>query len=596
MKKYIQRICMPVLLLLGSAVSFSSCDDMLQEKVFDFVSDVPDTNEGADQYVMGTYSFLLDDMFRWNQFPKVLDMDCDYASGPSWSLSQIGAGNFQGDNGMDPVWKKSYTLIHRANNAIEKISGMSGVTEAHQLNAIGEMKFLKAWAYFILVRAYGPVPVFEKSVNQGAGFNQPRQSVETVYEHIISLLKDAESGMYKNTDAAFKEGRASAGAAASLLAKVYLTIGSASLPSGKVTVRGGKPFVVVDKVSVFTNPVTIDLNKTQVAGYEVFDSKKYFELARDKAAQVINQEYGEYALLPFANIWSKAYKNKTEHIFSIQGKSGDTKYGLGVSMYYTGTQNASGTIITGLWHGCRDHWYKLFEKNDLRVVSGVMHRWVRDYQDTEKWKGGSFYPNNDEWSIKARGYFVSGSDTIYTDPVTGQPFKKDPLFSDGRDYQNDNGEMFLAYLMKYYDASDRTQEKTDVNWPVLRYADVLLIYAEAANEANGAPTEVALNKLNEVRLRSNASAKSLSGNSGIGTLEAFRSAVIEERAMELALEGDRRWDLIRWGIYLDVMNSIGGNDEVGIRKIREAKHLLYPIPSDELLTNEAINENNPGWD
>lgn len=70
------------------------------------------------------------------------------------------------------------------------------------------------------------------------------------------------------------------------------------------------------------------------------------------------------------------------------------------------------------------------------------------------------------------------------------------------------------------------------------------------------------------------------------------------------MEGDRRWDLIRWGLYLDVMNSIGGTnedgtktnyDEASVNKHREAKHLLFPIPSAEISTNDAIDSNNPGW-
>lgn len=80
--------------------------------------------------------------------------------------------------------------------------------------------------------------------------------------------------------------------------------------------------------------------------------------------------------------------------------------------------------------------------------------------------------------------------------------------------------------------------------------------------------------------------------------------IFEERAKELALEGDRRWDLIRWGIYVEVMNSISGinkdgsqthYDEAGVNKHREQRHLLFPLPSDEVSTNEAIDSNNPGW-
>jgi hypothetical protein len=591
MKKY--NFIFVIILIFGVAGVFLSCDDLINEKQYTIITEVEDSNEGADQLVIGTYSYLLNDMFRWDQFPKVLDIDCDYMTGPDWSLSKIGAGNFQGDDAMDPVWTKSFTLIHRANNAIENIELMTNITEEHKLNTIGEMKFLKAWAYFLLVRAYGDVPVFYESVNKGADYNQPRKPITEVYGHIIDLLKEAEAGMYKNTNSAFKPGRASAGAAASLLAKVYVTIASASLPSGSiVTVRGGVPVSGTGDNKQFTTPIPQNFIKNQVAGYENFNSQEYFELAREKAKQVIDGEYGAYDLLPSDQLWTIPARHKVEHIWMIQPISGDDLYGAGIAAYYTGTEDGNGMIIEGLFYGCRDHWYKLFEAEDLRIVEGVIHRWInRDYH--ESWNGGGFYPNNDEWSIKARGYIIQGSDTLYNDPITGLAYEKQPPFTDGRSYTNDNSDQYIARLMKYYYATDRSKKKSDVPWPVLRFADVLLIYAEAANEAANGPTQAAVDALNRVRQRSKASMRPLSNFTG---KEDFRSFVIEERARELALEGDRRWDLIRWGIYLDAMNSIGGNDEVGIRKVRENKHLLFPIPSAELDANKAISgHDNPGW-
>ncbi|MNY43151.1 SusD family protein [compost metagenome] len=70
--------------------------------------------------------------------------------------------------------------------------------------------------------------------------------------------------------------------------------------------------------------------------------------------------------------------------------------------------------------------------------------------------------------------------------------------------------------------------------------------------------------------------------------------VIEERRRELASEGNRRWDLIRWGIYLQVMNAVD-IDENNVLKRRQERHLLYPIPLDELSANKLITGNNKGW-
>lgn len=571
-------------------VSLASCEDMIEEKKFDFIKpdDIEDSDEGATQWVTGVYSKLADDMFRWSVFPQVLEFDCDYMTGPDWSFGTFGAGNFQSSEHTATMWEKYYNLIHRANYALENINEMQNVSDRYKSNVVGELYFIKGYAYFMLVRAYGEIPIRKASINSGMEDpHQPRQSIENVYTHIIELLTDAQNMMYKNIDPGFVEGRASAGAAASLLAKVYLTIASASTQAGEeVKVKGGVPYTMNGSEKVYTNPTTMSIIKEQVKGYEGYNSQEYFELARDKANEVITGLYGTYDLLPFDDIWTQSSKNKVEHIWSLQTISGDNKYGMTYPNGYSGTIDGTGFIITGLWWGCRDHWYKLFESKDYRVERGVMHRWVRQGADnTEEWAGGSYYPNNDEWTKKAKGYTNELGDSI--PPVAP--------FNDGRQYRSEKDAFFLAFLTKYSYVTDNKIERTDANWPFLRFADVLLIYAEAANEANNGPTNEALVALNRVRTRSNATPKELTGLGNIGNLVDFRSAVIEERAMELALEGDRRWDLIRWGIYLQVMNAIGGVDEVNVMKGRQSRHLLFPLPKSEMDANKSITENNPGW-
>ena len=145
----------------------------------------------------------------------------------------------------------------------------------------------------------------------------------------------------------------------------------------------------------------------------------------------------------------------------------------------------------------------------------------------------------------------------------------------------------LAFTTKYMDVTNDAIENADANWPVLRLADVMLIYAEALNELG--ESDQALIYMNKVRERSNATLATETDQT------ALRSAIIEERAKELACEADRRWDLIRWGIYLDAMNALGGSDDSGVLKNRTERNLLFPIPAQELNTNQAINSNNPGW-
>ncbi|HMM02782.1 MULTISPECIES: RagB/SusD family nutrient uptake outer membrane protein [unclassified Dysgonomonas] len=576
------------LILLGALVivTIPSCNDMLEEKKFDFVqpNDIADSDDGATQWVMGTYNLLIDDMFRWSVFPAAFDFDCDYISGPDWAFKNFGAGNFQSIDETKNMWEKPYVIIHRANYAMENINKMSNVTPRYKENVIGELRFLKAYSYFLLVRAFGEVPIRKESINATGEVNIPRSSVEDVYAYIIELLKDAEMMMYKNTDPGFVEGRASAGAAASLLAKVYATMASGAMPAGNdIKVKGGLPFVLEGSTKVYTDPVAVTVKKKQLTGYDKFDYKEYYGLARDKAKQVMDGVYGTYGLLPYDNLWKKESWNKTEHIWMLQAISGDPKFGMAYTVGYAGIYDSDGNIFNGLWYGMRDHWYKLFESKDYRVEKGVLHRWARNFDVV--WNIGSFYPNTEEYRKKALGY---------TDEQ-GNEIPPQAPYNDGLRYTCNRDAAFLAFLTKYDDRTDKTIERSDAHWPFLRYADVVLIYAEAEAEVNGAPDDAALEALNKIRRRSNATEKTLTGLGNIGSLVDFRSAVLEERAMEFALEGDRRWDLIRWGIYVDVMNSIGGTDESGIYKVRSSKHELFPIPNSEMDSNKAIKENNPGW-
>lgn len=99
--------------------------------------------------------------------------------------------------------------------------------------------------------------------------------------------------------------------------------------------------------------------------------------------------------------------------------------------------------------------------------------------------------------------------------------------------------------------------KRDINWPMLRYADVLLMYAEALNEYNNGPTADAINVLKMVRERG------YEDDSKIGTIPStyadFRNAIINERKLELGFESFRRTDLIRWGILFESLTQTKQN-------------------------------------
>ena len=571
-----------LLLCLSSLFCLTACNSWIEENPESEITDerVGDSNEAAAEWLTGTYSKWIDDMFRWGYFPRVLEFDADYISGPDWLFGTFGAGNFQGESDVaDALWKGCYGMIGRCNNAQRHIQAMEKISAATKNNAIGELKFMKAFAYFLIVRAYGDCPI--QPEEETTDYNQPRQSVAAVYDYIIKNLEEAAAQMYKNTDASYQKGHANAGSAAGLLAKVYATMASAAMPEGtEITVRTGPAYTGTSSSRKYAPLQKVVLRKTPVAGYTSLDPVALYGKAAEWAKQVIDGNYGTYELLSYENLWKKSYATSSEFMFSVGSVSGDATYKNAVHSQYEGYKTGVGSdfIQSGGWVGCSRHWYDLFDHDDYRITKGVKHRW-RAYTQ-EATNTGFFYPYTDEYSIMATGFDLSG--TWVADPSG--------IYADGVSYYYSMDSQCLAFTTKYMDVTNDAIENADANWPFLRFADVLLIYAEAQNELGNASDAVTY--LNKVRERSNAAGATVDG---LSTIEARRSAILEERAKELACEADRRWDLIRWGIYLDAMNAIGGTDDSGVLKSRVSRNLLFPIPAQELNTNKAITSNNPGW-
>ncbi len=124
------------------------------------------------------------------------------------------------------------------------------------------------------------------------------------------------------------------------------------------------------------------------------------------------------------------------------------------------------------------------------------------------------------------------------------------------------------------------------DWPVVRYADILLMLAEALNEQGFVAGGEAFDLVNRVRTRAGLAAIT---SASVADQDAFRLAVEHERRVELASEGHRWFDLVRTGRYVDVMSAKGFNTQ--------AHHNLFPIPLREIenINNGSILSQNPGY-
>ena len=259
-----------------------------------------------------------------------------------------------------------------------------------------------------------------------------------------------------------------------------------------------------------------------------------------------------YSLVPdFATLWLVQSKNGPEHVFSIQFE------GLVRNLFTTQSRPAGIGTESGF-----NYWYTTADFMDT-------------FADADARKRPTFLT---EVTVSGRTYYYDRNSTGGTGAAA-------TAFGNKRT-RGAGFERFMPYYGKFYDnggASITTNSgRSNLNWPVYRYAEVLLFHAEAENEANG-PTAAAYASINEVRAR--AKLPPLAGLSQA----AFRDAVRQERSWELAFESKRLFDLKRWGTFLDVL----GSDRVARLGVKP-HHVLAAIPQREIDLNPQLGQN-PGY-
>lgn len=206
--------------------------------------------------------------------------------------------------------------------------------------------------------------------------------------------------------------------------------------------------------------------------------------------------------------------------------------------------------------------------------------------------------------------------------VDGKPISESPLYDPENPYENRDprlydtvrivGFMYNGQILTHDDVAesgygtkkfltfaDSTQipqipgGQSETNLVEIRYAEVLLTYAEAQNEAAG-PDQSVYDAINQIRSRPSVNMPSLEPNL---SQEEMREVIRHERRIELAMEGKYYFDIIRWGIAEEVLNQPVRQSDGNIRQDRSftaPRDYLFAIPSREIDLNPNL-EQNPGW-
>lgn len=501
------------------------------------------------------------------------------------------------------AWTKLYAGIGNANSFMEAVEN-SEYDPEHKL--WNEARFLRAYYHFLLTQAWGDVPKKEHSTKtpddvmcEATPQYELLQWVVSEMEACLPLaetvLTNAPSRVVKVT----MQG---------ILARVYLFMAGESVEGNEAhraefygKARDYAWDVIQSARGLGENPLNISLNPSYSQVFINMISNEYDKKYNESLWEV--EFFGDRSS---ASSWSNG---RIGDLIGLQS-SGSEKFETFKCNYSYAQYNGSIKLWDMYWKTDRtqsdiDLMATVPAGTDLTSEANAekygwdkRHVWNMcpyNYNGHEKYppyptKGASGSGSCAK-SIDKTPY-VGKSETLGTSVSTSE----DPTVARGirncgkwrREIQYE-GQMTAKDLY------------TKINYPILRYSDVLLMYAEAANEANNGPTTEAMECVLEVRERAGID----TDRSAYGDYQSFQTLVRNERARELCFESLRKYDLIRWGIFVesmkDYLNALDqvdnwGNqdravDAYNIGVAVQDKHVLLPIPSIELGVNTELTQN-----
>ncbi len=477
-------------------------------------------------------------------------------------------------------WRNMYDGIAKANHALQNIP-KAEIKEETKNQYIAEVKFLRALYYFHLLDFYGGVPIYDESWVLSESFDKmmlPRSSAEEVRKFILDDLNVAETNLPYSWDKA-NYGRATKAAA--------------------VALRG--------KVNLFAQNWA--------------EAKKDFEkIVENKATYKcdLNDDYAE--------LFKPDTDENPEMIFFISnsGGVGDVNDGLSMAFYHgNGSTFGGGWASSTLdpdfvdkyemkdgtkfdWNNYIPGWNTMTPDERLNVLSAttdgknviVAYPKMKDkiiaaYADRD--------PRLNQTCITPYSFHLGW--------YANQPklvehvimFAKGPSAANGyMGYGSDQKWYFYRKFVPEANCNGQITDRTNtpINFPLIRYADVLLMLAECHNELGD--VDNAVKYINMVRTRKSTNMPALnSGNSWLEarTKEAVRERIVHERGVEFAGEGLRFSDLRRWRLAEKYCTGIkktihGTKRQTALFTERD---YLWPIPGEETEMNPALLPNNPGW-
>ena len=507
------------------------------------------------------------------------------------------------------TWSKLYEGIKNANRYIEAAEKTEIDPEKLSVDIglyIAEARFLRAYYHFLLAQAWGDVPLRVKATTSPNPNDV--QMAATPQEQVLKWCADEIEAtipdLYEPIDNT--PSRVSQTVAQGILARVYLFMAGESVKQ----IDGLDKKEMYRRAAYWANEVIASHKHDLNESYEEI----FINMIRDQYDTQFHESMWEAEFLGDRTSATDWTNGRIGDLIGLRSQSRTTNYSEWACNYSYGYYNGSYTLWQLYWENDRtaDETASatVIDKRLTWNLPGYNYRGMNNQKISYKNKAGETvtrYLQQTQSMFKTPWVYnnnfampdIEGLDQTIEDAFDPADLVYDPTVmcavrNAGKWRRETVYEKQMSAKSLY----------TTINFPILRYADVLLMYAEAINEYAGAPDDQAKEAIREIRKRAGVK----TDESLLGDYRSFRDLVRNERGRELAFEGLRKWDLIRWGTFVEKMHNAGTNQptENKYRNVSytnyasanyanvTARHIYLPIPTKELAVNHALRQN-PLW-
>ena len=462
------------------------------------------------------------------------------------------------------AWTEMYRGIRNANAFMEAIPETDFDNDGVLYN---EARFLRAYYHFLLAQAWGDVPMRKEAVTEHDKVMIPSSPQFEVLEWAASEMEEC-------------------------IAKASESLAEAPSRISKYTIHG-----ILSRVYLFMAGESVDGG----------DKNALYKKALDHAQTVIesglfrlNPDYSQVFVNMISDVYDKEYNESMWEVDFMGNRASAETWSNGRIGDLIGLQSSGASgysdFMCNFAYGQYDGSLKLWDlywtedrtedETSLPTVTDKRQEWNMppyNYAGVTSASLGISIP-----ASTAKSPYIYAGRTTFDDPVNAQAIRNCGKWRREVEYES---------------VMDSKRLYTGINFPLLRYSDVLLMFAEASLEYNGAALQEAYDCVKLVRDRAGISTRDFSEYDA----SSFRELVRNERGRELCFEATRKYDLIRWGIFVESMNGYvqDATDErwagsakasyaAAIGSAVQPKHVVLPVPSVELGVNNLLVQN-PLW-